>query len=310
MINNIITNFKKIRLKPFFNESNNIKEKKTYDGVFYRVERDEKYFYVGGSVHIGKKKNILFNDAVEKAYKDSTKIAVELDITKLTNKINLFKSFSNISESQIRSDNRNFKLDLLQPENKIKYESLCKSLGLDSEKCSKLSPESFYSIAQKSFMEKAGYKSNYGIDKLFIDKAKNNRKAIVSLETPSIQVDAIIAMMNTSPEFQSSAGKKIECLEDLEASIQLITKLHDSVFEGDTLNLVNKLLIYKPANKSDIDNLNIFLYQRNERMASKIESLIASKEIYFVIVGVAHVIGKGGLLKIFKDKGYKISRLK
>ena len=310
MFNNIIANFKKIRFKPFFNEHKNINEKKIYDGVFYRVEKDGRHFYIGGSIHIGKNKNVKFNDTVEKAYKESSKIAVELDITKVANKISLFEGLSNISKAQIPSDTKNYKLDFLEPKNKIKYENLCKDLGLDPDKCSKLSPESFYSLAQEYFMKKAGYKSDYGIDKLFIDKAKNNRKEIVSLENSSIQIDAIIAMMNMSSEFQSNAKRRIECLEDLEASIELITNLHNSVFEGDTINLVNKLLVYKPVNKSDVDNLNTFLYHRNERMAAKIESLIASSEICFVIVGVAHVIGKGGLLKIFKDKGYEISRLK
>jgi uncharacterized protein YbaP (TraB family) len=307
MTNNFISNIKKITLRPILNKCRNTKDEKVYNGVFYKVEKEGKYFYVGGSIHVGISNNIRFNNIVEKAFEDSTKIAVELDMTKVKNHINMYKSLLNITPDQVNLKNKDLQPELLPLENNKKFDAFCKNLGLNPQKYAKLSPEKFYTIANQKIMKKTGYKSNYGIDNYFINRAKKSKKEIISLETPAGQITALIAASNMSPEALGSA--KIKSLEDLEASIESFSKMHDSIFEGDILTLVNELLIYKPVSESDRQNLNALIYERNEKMANKIESLLVSEETYFVIVGAAHVIGKGGLLKLFKDKGYKTSRL-
>lgn len=313
MIGNIFTNIRNIKSSHLLHVSNNLKNKKVYDGVFYMLEKDKRYFYIGGSIHIGNNGNIHFNNIVKKAYEKSSKLAIELDITKLKNQISLLKGLSDISniptdKINLDLDTENFKFDFLQSENSIKYKNLCKKLDLNFEKCSKLPPEKLCTVLQRRLMKKTGHKSSYGIDNLFINRAKKDKKEIVSLETPSTQIDALIAAANMSPETLGTV--KIKSLEDLETSIESLKIMYDAVLEGDTLTLVNDILRYNPLNELDKNNLNKLLFERNEKMANKIEKLILSGEIYFIIVGVAHVIGKGSLLKLFKDKGYKISRLK
>lgn len=301
----LFTNIRKLKLKPLSSGNSSLEKVKVYDGVFYKVEKNKQYFYIGGSIHLGNHKKVKFNDLVENAYEESTKIAVELDITNLRNIINFYKCLFNTPTDKISLNNQNSKPDFLPPENRIQCENLCKQIGVNFEKYSKLPSEYFYSILQQNLIAKSGYKSRYGIDNFFIRRAKHDKKEVISLETPSTQIDALIAYSNLSPETLGN-----DKIVSVEASIESISKMHDAVFEGDTLSLVNDILIYKPANESDRNNLNTMLFQRNINMAAKIEGLIASQEVYFIIVGVAHVVGKGGLLKLFKDKGYKISRLK
>ncbi|MCH5138511.1 hypothetical protein JMF89_15070 [Clostridiaceae bacterium UIB06] len=68
MIGNIFTNIRNIKSSQLLHVSNNLKNKKVYDGVFYMLEKDKRYFYIGGSIHIGNSHNIHFNNMVEKAY--------------------------------------------------------------------------------------------------------------------------------------------------------------------------------------------------------------------------------------------------
>jgi uncharacterized protein len=310
MSNKLIINIKKIKLKPFTNRKYKRSEAKVYDGIFYKVEKDGRYFYVGGSIHVGKNSKIRFNELVEKAFEDSAKLAVEIDTTNIKNLIGLAKGMKNISFEQTHLEDKSLEFDYFQPENKTKYENLCKDLGLNPKKYSKLSPSTFYLVAQKKCMKKAGYKSKCGIDDLFIKKAKKNKKEIISLETPAIQLDALMAAVNMSPECLTNVDKNIGSLESLEILIAGVSDTHDAVFEGNISKLVNEILIYNPLNESDKEHLNTFLYRRNEMMVSNIESLVETGEKYFVVVGAAHVIGKGGLLKLFKEKGYTITRLK
>lgn len=307
MANNLITNIRKLKQKSFFNRSRNTKEETIYNGIFYKVEKEGgKYFYVGGSVHVGSKRNIRFNDVVEKAYKDSTKVAVEIDITDLKNILNLRKCYTNSTRDETHSEDEDLELNTIQPEDNKKFESLCKDIGLSRRKYAKLSTGMFSNILLQKIIKRAGYKSIYGIDIYFINRAKRNKKEVISLETPSAQVNALNAASKISP---GVLGNEITSIKDFEAEIDSLSKLHDATFEGDTLTLVNETFRYKPINDSDRDNLNTFLYDRNKIMANKVEALVESAEIYFVIVGAAHVIGKGGLLTSFKEKGFKISRL-
>ncbi|MEG0774889.1 TraB/GumN family protein [Clostridium sp.] len=310
MLNNIITNIKKVKLKPFFNNKNRKAEGKICDGIFYKVEKDGKYFYVGGSIHIGKSSSIQFNELVEKAFEESTKLAVEIDNTKIKNFIGLIKEIKNISLNEAELEEKEQELDFSLEEKKNKFENLCKDLGLNSKKYSKISPDKFYVVAERKLIKNAGYRSKFGIDNIFIERAKKSKKEIVSLESPDIQLGAFVAAIKMSPECLSKHPKEMGTLESLEESIEELSSTHDAIFEGDISKLVNEILIYNPINERDKENLNKFLYHRNEMMVDNIENFIESGEICFAVVGAAHVIGKGGILKLFKDKGYTITRLK
>ncbi len=146
MTNNFISNIKKITLRPILNKSRNTKYEKVYNGVFYKVEKDEKYFYVGGSIHVGINNRIRFNNVVEKAYEDSTKVAVELDMTKVKNHIDMYKSLLNITPDQINLKNKDLQPELLPLENNKNFQDFCKNIGLNPHKYAKLSPEKFYNI--------------------------------------------------------------------------------------------------------------------------------------------------------------------
>lgn len=310
MLNNIITNIKKVKLKPFFYNKNRKAEEKIYDGIFYKVEKEGKYFYVGGSIHIGKSNSIQFNELIEKAFEESTKLAVEIDNTKIKNFIGLVKGIKNISLDEVQLEEKEQEFDFSFDENKNKFENLCKELGLNSKKYSKFSPDEFYVVAERKWIKNAGYRSKFGIDNIFIERAKKSKKEIVSLESPDIQLGAFVAAIKMSPQCLSNDSKEMGTLESLEKSIEGLANTHDAIFEGNISRLVNEILIYNPINECDKEYLNKFLYHRNEMMVDNIENLVKAGEICFVVVGAAHVIGKGGILKLFKDKGYTVNRLK
>ena len=50
-------------------------------------------------------------------------------------------------------------------------------------------------------------------------------------------------------------------------------------------------------------------YQRNRRMLGKIEALLQSGKVSFVVVGAGHLIGEQGIISALKAKGYRVRRL-
>jgi uncharacterized protein YbaP (TraB family) len=51
------------------------------------------------------------------------------------------------------------------------------------------------------------------------------------------------------------------------------------------------------------------VYERNRKMASRIEEFLQSKETHFVIVGASHLVGDRGIIEILSRKGYLVEQL-
>ena len=50
-------------------------------------------------------------------------------------------------------------------------------------------------------------------------------------------------------------------------------------------------------------------FDRNVKMALKLEELLKTKQSYFVIVGAGHLVGKKGILKLLNKGDYVIRQL-
>lgn len=57
------------------------------------------------------------------------------------------------------------------------------------------------------------------------------------------------------------------------------------------------------------DFINAFYYERNKEWMPKIEKMI-SENVAFISVGISHLEGDGGLLNLFKEKGYTLTPIK
>ncbi len=51
------------------------------------------------------------------------------------------------------------------------------------------------------------------------------------------------------------------------------------------------------------------LQDRNPHMADVAEQYLKSKEIAFVMVGAAHLVGVDGVLRILEKRGYKVEQV-
>jgi hypothetical protein len=49
--------------------------------------------------------------------------------------------------------------------------------------------------------------------------------------------------------------------------------------------------------------------RRNRNWIPKIRALLAKPGTHFVVVGVAHLVGRDGILKMLAEKGVKVKRL-
>lgn len=66
--------------------------------------------------------------------------------------------------------------------------------------------------------------------------------------------------------------------------------------------------LYKMVKRNTKDLRHMMLYQRNELMAERIASLIASQSV-FISIGAAHLSGGKGVLRLLKRRGFSVKPL-
>ncbi|GFZ32680.1 hypothetical protein CSC2_32060 [Clostridium zeae] len=268
-------------------------------GIFYKVEKDGKYLYLGGTVHFAKiSDNIKYNDKVENAYKEATKLGVEVDLTDP----NLSKQRTT---DQVYEGNQGLD-DHITPEAKDHLIKVLNELGLKYDNKLKRYKLSYIATAIAPLqLSKLGYSFDKGIDMDFIQKAKKDKKDIVSLEDYDIQ--------SKMDKFGDDAYNNytISQIPLLDQSKKDAEGEYNAFIDGDISYLEKDVIdaLKNSENKQTRDFYNLSIVERNDAMLKKVEGYIASDDKYFIVVGAAHIIGQDGLIEKLKAKGYTITRL-
>lgn len=263
-------------------------------GVFYKVEKDGKTLYLGGSVHVAKDK-YKFTKPIEKAFDESTVLATEVIMSNIENSID-----DNIRKAFYFPQGDNL-FNHLSKENEIKVRGFIRELNLNEAELIKFKPWLAGTTISQMQYSKAGISGNKGIDMYFTDKALKTHKKLDELETAKFQFD-----MFGSLTYEEQEKAHITTLKSTKETIEEVNKLSDSIIKGDIDSLNTEL---KSMDKNDKSYKTVIL-DRNINMANKIDQLIKNDEKYFVVVGAAHVVGDDGLVNLLTQKGYKVERLK
>ncbi len=137
----------------------------------------------------------------------------------------------------------------------------------------------------------------------FIRKAQG-KKPILELETMDDQLSLLFD--NTMNDNLIVKHTILEW-DKTEEQLGMIISLWN---DGDA-NKMSNLIIEEPLEEHPelLPIYQSFFFERNTRMASKIEAFLKTKQIYFVIVGSGHLIGEKGIINLLKKRSYSIRQL-
>jgi len=145
---------------------------------------------------------------------------------------------------------------------------------------------------------KMGYSPDYGIDQYFAKKA-TGKKPIIELETIDQQLSLIFDMPDQELFLKYT-------LSDIAKGENFMAKTVEQWKAGDAEALFGLLLkpyAKDPQFKPILDKM---YFDRNFKMAARIEGFLKIKKTYFVVVGAAHLIGEKGIIKILEKRNYKV----
>jgi hypothetical protein len=141
----------------------------------------------------------------------------------------------------------------------------------------------------------------HGLDEYFLDKARKSGKTVVALEAVDFQIGLITG-------FSKEEGQMLlkDTLKDLEDTEKNFDEMVKDWKKGESTKLA-KLLTEAFEDSPAI--YKRLLTDRNERWVPKIEELLSNGRPAIIIVGAGHLVGKGGVLELLKNKGFKVTQL-
>jgi len=244
-----------------------------------------------GSIHVGRPEFLNFPTPVTAAYDNAEELAVEVDI-------------SGLSDHEITKKALRF---VLLPEGEMlrdrisaeTYAALAES-GMPMKAMDRMKPWAISTIIEMSQFTAAGLKEEYGVDKHFISKASGARpiRGLETLESQAATFDGL------SWEIQ-----ELMLADSLDRIGEDPTEIVDSWVSGDEAALTR--LLFEPLELEPRYGpfYDAVFFVRNEAMAEQLAALSRDGKKRFVVVGVGHLLGPRAIPALLAERGFRIERV-
>ena len=255
--------------------------------------------YLYGTVHAGKASFYPLPQSVERAFADSTILAVEADITDAEA---MTKGSSRMVYAPPDSLSKHIPAPL--------HERLRKQLQRFSLPEAQIEPvKPFFAASLLVFNEwfRQGYTPDQGVDVHLIKRAKAAKMSLVELEGAQAQTE-LMASLSEKEGVQALEGA-VTALESGLTRDQ-ITGVVNAWQAGDPNLLLEVTRAYNDSVPGAKELEDKFIWSRHEAMAGRIEAfLLSGRERAFVAVGALHLAGPRGLVEILRSRGYFVRQL-
>ncbi len=260
------------------------------------VSKGEHKVYLGGTVHMLRSSDYPLPDSFEKAYSDSSSLYFETDIDQMSDPATQLNMLQEVMYSDGRSISK-----VLNNEAYGALSDYVSTLGLPMMLLENMKPGMLVSTLEVMEFQKMGFNPQ-GVDLYFHTRAKAEGKTIDSFETVEQQIGFIASMgEGEESEFVLLSLRDMGKIQN-EIEVMISTwrtgnadGLAD-LFVDDMQSMTPK--VYK-----------MLLLDRNNNWLPKIEAMFDDADTEFVLVGVAHLLGKDGLVEQLRTKGYQIEQL-
>ncbi|KPK01657.1 MAG: hypothetical protein AMK71_04740 [Nitrospira bacterium SG8_35_4] len=262
----------------------------------WSVEGRKATVYILGSIHLLKKDSYPLPAAIENIFSCCNKIAFETDLDgmKKPEMQNMMMTLGMYPAGRTLSKNIS----------KNTYTLLREKLhasGITIERFEQFKPW-FVAINLAGLeLERMGFDPALGVDRYFFDRARQERKNMLYLETNEFQINLFARF---SPQKQETLLK--QTLEELTIIETLFKEMIDAWRTGDH-DLFNSIMSKSFNEYPSIYN-KLFI-RRNRNWIPELIKLMNQQGDALVIVGAGHLVGKDSVIDLLKKKGYKVDQL-
>lgn len=261
----------------------------------WKISKGANNVYLGGTVHVLRQSDYPLPTQFESAYRQTEQLVLELDLGKLDP-----LAFQQQLLQKTRYPAGRSLADHLSPEALAALKEFCAQHKLPVEVLMPFKPAFTMLTLMGLELAQLGITSD-GVDSYFAQKAGEADKPVLGLETAAEQLD-FLAVMGEGQESEFI----LHTLQDLGALDNLLETMVSDWRSGNTAAMDD--LFVAPMAAQYPAMYQSLLVDRNQAWLPRIEALLQHGDSALVLVGVAHLIGKDGLLQALEKRGYQIEQ--
>lgn len=283
-----------------------VKEKIT--PVMYEITKEgsDNKIYLFGSIHFANIPMLEFPEYVMNAYTNSKYLACEFNINKFLREVDqeeLLKDYYYVSPDSLDKHVSKEAYDKI-----VKY---MEGLKLTEEQIKYYSLSFIDTLITEEILVKSNVGSDSGVDAHFLDKAENDGKTILEVESYEFQNNLDKSFPDRVKELEI-----VDAIDNKEEAINDLNELYKYWKEGNVSELTKLLteLDETGYSKEDLELLKDYnkkmLDDRNIGMKNKLEEYFNNGYDVFYMVGAAHLLGDKGIAKLVEQDGYTVKLVK
>ncbi len=268
--------------------------------LLWKVSDADNSLYLLGSFHMLKADDYPLAKSTDVAFDDAEQLYFELSPEEMNNPALGQK----MAQAAMLPHGKNLQQSV-SAETWKKFEAYAAKNNLPVANFQGFEPWFVGLILSVTEMQKIGLDAALGLDKHFMDRAAKSGKPGKGLETGDSQI-AIFDSMSSLQQEQFL----LDALGDSAEIKAKMDELYATWRKADDKTLFDKMAMEMRKDYPE-------LYQsinpdRNKAWLPKLEALLKANKSddILVVVGALHLVGDDGVVKLLKDKGYKIERMK
>jgi formylglycine-generating enzyme required for sulfatase activity/uncharacterized protein YbaP (TraB family) len=268
------------------------------EDFLWKAEVENRRIYLGGSVHYLRSEDYPIPAVFDRAFNDSKMLVLESDID--LSATQPIQDYIN-SKALLPSEKKLYSIVPISTYNAV--QNFGSNHGYISTAFDGYRPWFINTFFANLTYSDLGFSADLGVDRKYLNLAKNQNKSRQFLETPQEAIDALASV--PEPESVKSLNEQAGSINKGLLPVTNIDNLIKSWKSGDP-QLYDPILL-----KMSIEYPQTFdaiVKKRNLLWLPKIENLLTGSDRAFVLVGALHYSGEYSLLKLLSAKGYSVSR--
>ncbi len=252
--------------------------------------------YLAGSIHLLPANDAGLPAALDRAYADSSKLVMELDLAK----------FDPLEATVWMMDHgalpKGTKLRTVLGEARYgRVSTAAANLGLAMAGLEEQAPWVVGMELTDFAYAHEGFDSDQGVEEQLVRRAQADGKPTAGLETLPEELGGLVGL---SQEDQiHMLDETLDELKDLKSEMRDVL---GAWRQGDAPRMAALLASEYHAFPALYGPL---VTDRNQHWLPQVEELIKGPANSLVVVGALHLVGEGGLLELLRKKGYKVTQL-
>lgn len=264
---------------------------------FWEIRSGKATAYILGSIHLMRSDAYPLRPAIEAAFERSDMLIVEADDIDDVDALQRMMRKSRVASegSGLRSS--------LRPDTYERAGERLRQYGLDIAALESLRPWVLATMLTLLETQRHGLDPEHGVDRYFLQKAREQERRIVALESVEYQLNLMNSL--SMDEQDALLLSTLEGLGDLTGQINRLMAAWESGDESAVEDLIVESVREQPFGD---DLYRKIIFERNVNMATRIQELMGASGTAFVVVGAAHLVGEDGIISLLERRGYTAKR--